>query len=137
MPGFKKKLIFLFLLLVPVITEASVIIKPSVQFKLREYNTFLKFENEINLSKIVVEEDIVYFDDCWFKLKGGNITFKEFLENYNLTFSLEGLPASTSEVEIYTPFKPLRVFVNGIEQEEGTMWSYNPTNNTVKITYTF
>jgi hypothetical protein len=128
-------LILILLVLLPVV-EATVTIKPNVLFKLKT-GAYLQFENRTNFNKIIVEIDKIYFDNYWFKLKDANITFKKFYENNTLVFDLTGSSGSTSEIEIYFPLNPSRLLINKVEQPKDTVWSYNSTTKTIRISYTF
>jgi len=131
-----KVTIIIFLLILPALVKA-LIVEPNVLFKIKNYNSYLQFEKEANVNKIVLENDKILIDNCTFSLIDGNVTFRSFFENNNLTFYLYGITGKTSIITISSLRKPLNVYINGSKQDEGTTWFYNPSTKTLTINYTF
>lgn len=130
----KEMFLVIFLLLsIPVIVGASSLIEPNMIFKLRHYNSFLKFNKATTLDTYTIEDDRVYLDNYWFKLTKGNITFSKFFEDNKLAFSWIG--SGASEVEFYSPNKPSKITFDGIAMPEGNHWFYDATSKTVRINY--
>jgi len=131
-----KIIIILFLLILPTLVSALTV-EPNVLFKIKYYNTYLQFEKEANIKKIVLENDKILIDSCTFSLIDGNVTFRSFFENNNLTFYLYGIAGKTSIITISSLQKPSNIYINGSKQDEGTTWFYNPSTKTLTINYTF
>jgi len=134
----KKFTIFslIFFLILPSV-NAQVEVHPGVFFKIRSYDTYLTFSYHHSFSEIQVGADKIWFDDNWISVMKANLTVNDWFKTnpYDLIFSLNSSIGTNSVVWFYCgdKGKPAKVYLNGEEIQEETMWDYDPMNNILNL----
>ena len=130
-------------------TNYEYMFKSYFQYRLDDFNTYVKFALDLYVDKIIWHSDKFEVlnakmgggavSDAWFKITKGNLTVLTFFENCLLKMQLDGNNGESGILEFYAAelYEPFKIYANGHELSKELDWSYNHTQNSVTIQITY